>query len=649
MKTTRPTSPQIINAGHLLRRHPWNQSYATDIAYTRLANHIYSLLEEELSFMGKEAAIQVALGVTLYIEDVLSETHQMEAFMQLYRRMYGYALPFYDSSRETDTTPELDKMRFVLWHCSCAERTGKVLNPMNIGIKEMAKKMLDVVHSAQSDFGCRANEELADFLYAEETLADPIQVKCVIMWLESESFLGRWHNNRPEDDKYHFAQLAHESQKSMVRYANMSVGAFAHQAWPLSIPAKCAYAEMLRLDSGDADDPDAKEVEAIEFVDFRVFRLEGVCNGKLLVTDHNGRQYEVEPTSSSIDLRQKAKKCNSLAAALFKYQDQWNVCGANNLLKLPEESLEKSFAKAKKMDHVMNDFVGQYDEFIQAHGGQRAFYVKNNRQYQQWLKEELGMKNVDNLKQGMASYLEGQNYTIFFEDNGQITISQTAAAIQHPDNPYYDVDNGQETAFAMVVNEDICTPGLLEYALRNNLLPDATLSDMRGEEYGWQLMQENIDFMARCFRRDIRKQEVFCPRRDVPLPSNDEEPWEEEKGLLSLEDFLHKIRDTKEFVSTANKHWKLVKATQSVVSVKDDRRKVVEIDTDGLYEAYCSLESYEFVIDNIKEYVHRDQASAALAVLHTAFGHGAVFASLRKMFDRLGGIEGLSELLRNRY
>lgn len=201
----------------------------------------------------------------------------------------------------------------------------------------------------------------------------------------------------------------------------------------------------------------------------------------------------------------------------------------------------------------------------------------------------------------------------------------------------------------MVVNEDICTPGLLEYALRNNLLPDATLSDMRGEEYGWQLMQENIDFMARCFRRDIRKQEVFCPRRDVPLPSNDEEPWEEEKGLLSLEDFLHKIRDTKEFVSTAHKHWKLVKATQSVVSVKDDRRKVVEIDTDGLYEAYCSLESYEFVIDNIKEYVHRDQASAALAVLHTAFGHGAVFASLRKMFDRLSGIEGLSELLRNRY
>lgn len=147
----------------------------------------------------------------------------------------------------------------------------------------------------------------------------------------------------------------------------------------------------------------------------------------------------------------------------------------------------------------------------------------------------------------------------------------------------------------MVVNEDICTPGLLEYALRNNLLPDATLSDMRGDEYGWQLMQENIDFMARCFRRDIRKQEVFCPRRNVPLPSNDEEPRKEEDDeLLSLKDFLAKIRDTKEFVSTANKHWKLVKATQSVVSVKDDRRKVVEIDTDGLYEAYCSLESYEF-------------------------------------------------------
>lgn len=640
---------QPISVADLRQRHPWNLVFETDSAYTKLANHIYSLLEKEMSFIGKDSACQVAIGVTLYMEDVLSDTHQMEAFMRLYKKMYGYYLPFYATNETDAASAELDRMRFVLWHCACAERSGNVLNPMNIGFEQMGKKLVEVLHSAKTHFGCEANEELADFLFAVETLADPIQLKTAIMWLESESFLGRWHNNRPEDDEYHFAQLAHASQKSMVRYANMSVGAFAHQAWPLSIPAKCAYAEMLRLDSGDPSDPDAKAVEEIEFLDFCITRVEGTKNGMLVVSDHQGRQYEVDPNTSSVNLLHSLKKNNSLAAALFRYDGKWNICGANGLINSPEKMLEESFAKAREHDHMMNDFVGQYDEFIQAHGGQRTFFVKNMKQYQKWQKENFGLSNTTELNQMMGKYFDDEGYTIFFEDNGQITLSKTAVGIAHPENPFYSADDETDTAFAMVVNEGYCSPGLLEYLLRNNLLPDAALRDMRGDEYGWQLMQENIDFLARCFRRDIKKQEVFCQRREVPLPADDEEPWLEESGRLPLKDFLAKIRDVKEFVSPANKHWKLVKATQKIVSVKDDRCKVVEIDTDGLYEAYRSLESYDFVIDNIKDYVHRDQASAALAVLHTVAGRGAFFANMRKMFNRLGSIRGLEELLRSNF
>lgn len=640
---------QVINAVDLRLRHPWNQVYKTDLAYARLANHIYSLLEEETSFLGKEATRQVALGMTLYMEDLLSDTHQMEAFLRLYKQRYGYYLPFYSTTGADDPSVELDKMRFVLWHCACAERGGSVLNPMNPGIKDMAEKLVSVLQSATKDFGCMANEELADFLYAQETLDDPMQLKSVIMWLESESFLGYWHNNRPEDDEYNFEQLAASSQKSMVRYANMSVAAFAHQAWPLSIPAKCAYAEMLRLDSEDPDDPDAQAIEEIEFVDFCIMRVEGERNGMLLVSDFKGRQYEVVPASSQVNLIQQLKKNNALASALFKYQGRWNICGANGLIQLPEKSIEQAFDKAREHDHQMHDFVGQYDEFIRAHGGQRTFFVKNMKDYQRWSKKELGIKNSEAMMHAMRDYYEGEGYTIFFEDNGQSTISRTAAGICHPDNPYYSADDEDDTAFAMIVNNECCSPGLLEYVLRNNLLPDVAMRDMRGGEYGWQLMQENLDFMARCFRRDITKQEVFCPRREVPLPDEDDESWQDEDELLSLTDFLAKIREVKTFVSPASKHWQLIEATEQAVSVKDSRGKVVEINTDGLYEAYQDLDSSEFVIDNIKYYVHRDQASAALAVLHTVAGRGAFFANMRQLFDRLGGIEGLSELLRSKY
>lgn len=647
-KTSFRSNPhQVITAIDLQKRHPWNQVYLTDFAYTHLANHIYSVLEKDLEFMGKEATIQVALGMTLYMEDLISDTHQMEAFLRLYKQRYGYFLPFYETKGEDDPAAELDKMRFVLWHCSCAERHGSVLNPMNFGITNMAEKLVEVYHSATRDFGCVANEDLLDFLYAQETLDDPVQLKTVIMWLESESFLGRWHNNRPEDDEYHFEQIASTSQKSLVRYANMSVAAFDHQAWPLSLPAKSAYAEMLRIDSGDSDDPDAQQVEAIEFVGFCMMHVEGERNGMLLVSDFKGRQYEVDPQSSSINLLKQLKNNNAIASALFKYRDRWNVCGANGLVKIPDNDLQKAFEKVRQQDHIMHDFVGQYDNFIQAHGGQRIFFVKDINEYRRWTQKELGMSNSELLDQLMESCYMDDGYTIFFEENGQISFSHTAAGICHSDNPYYSDEDENDTDFAMVINEGYCSPGLLEYSLRNNLLPDASLKDYRGDEYGWQLMQENIDFLARCFRRDITKQEVFCPRRKVVLHTSDEAPWLEDSGRIPFKAFLTKISNVKVFVSPANKHWKLVKATQEVVSIKDDRGKVVEIDTDGLYDAYYFLESYDYVIDNIKNYVPRNQASAALAVLHTVFGNGVFFSNMRSALERLGGLEGLAEFLRN--
>jgi len=630
--------PQPISMEDLRLRHPGEEPYSTDASYTQLANHIYSLLEDNLSFMGEDATKHASIGVTLYMEDILSETHQMEAFLNLYHRMFGYYLPFYATKNAKDESAELDRMRFVVWHCACCERHGNVLNPENIGIREMAEKLVSLFHTIQQQFGCKPNTELADSLFCVETLEDPMLVKKNIMWLESESFLGRWHTNRPEDDEYEFAKYFKGKDAKMLRYANVSLAAFDHQAWPLSIPAKNAYAEMLRIDSGDSHDPDAAAVEAIEFVSFRPLLIDGYRDGNLLVSDFQQVQYAVIPESGAPNFLRDAKKNNLMISALFKYQGKWNICGVTPLLKEKQAKIEELFSHLREEHHYMHDYVGQYDAFIKSNGGRRVFFVKNLYEYLKFQKRELGLKQSTDIEP-LFDVMTGEGYTIFFEDNGQMTISHTASAIQHAANPYYSKSSACDDGFGIIVHDGNASPGLVKYLLENNLLPDAGLNDMRGNEYGWQLMQENAEFLARCFRRDIKETEVFCPRREVPLPTQKPvDPWDEESanGRMPLKDFLNKIRVTKTFVSPANKHWYLQKANKHIVSVVDDREKVVEIDTDDLYRAYSYLESYEFVLDEIKLYVHNNQASAALAVLHTIAGRGALFANMRQMLQQMG-------------
>ena len=48
---------------------------------------------------------------------------------------------------------------------------------------------------------------------------------------------------------------------------------------------------------------------------------------------------------------------------------------------------------------------------------------------------------------------------------------------------------------------------LLEYAMEHDMLPDAALNSIRGEERGRELVRENYDFLARSLMCD-RYEEV---------------------------------------------------------------------------------------------------------------------------------------------
>lgn len=618
--------------------HPELLVCDTDMAYTKLANAIYQELEPWLGFMEPREKPGVAIGLAHYIEDIISETHQMEVFMKLYKKMYGYTLPFYD---DDDEKTELYKMSFVLWHCICGQRDGHFVNPVT-GALPVAEKMMHFIDDARTKYGCTPNDDLAGYLYSEETLEEAILVKNILMWIEHRSFLGRWQNNDPKDNPYQLESAFPQIDPNLTTYGNASMQAFANQAWPLSLPAQHIYAEMIRIDMEDPEDEMAKDVEDIKFKNIGMYHGLKVVNGNILMEDFRKEQLILDSKSGDVNLLKTFQKQKCVLGALFQYRGLWNVCGVNSWLEIPEKDFDEWCEEESRMYSIKHDYVHQYDDYIEKHNGRRMFFFKDFEGYRKWVENDFGIKNVP--KEHPEGWRNMPGLVVFMEPIGQTTITACGQLIYDEENPYYDEEKAEDGQFEMIASTELVSPTFLEYALTNNKLPLAAMNDRRGTEYGWKLLQDNIEFWARCCRRDIKNPNVFCPRTNLS-PSDSPKSNNGITGLMSKSQFLHELNTNTFIRSKASKPWEVIRADIDAVMLEDERGNVVSIETDSIYKAYRELwGTDDYTTSAVAPYVPKNQLSAATAIIYSLCGGGRLWRNLHKMVEGKS-LEEVSEML----
>jgi len=69
------------------------------------------------------------------------------------------------------------------------------------------------------------------------------------------------------------------------------------------------------------------------------------------------------------------------------------------------------------------------------------------------------------------------------------------------DNPLYSPAKAPTEALRLLLSTESTTAGMSRYLAENGLLSDASLNSIVSPERGRQLVQENMDFLARCLRR----------------------------------------------------------------------------------------------------------------------------------------------------
>ena len=633
-----------ITAGDIKRRHPRYMTCDTDKQYAQLASDIYDLIHPELGFATDREIRNACISLALYFEDLHSGTRVFETFTHIYKKMYGSYLPFYASKDADSSGASLDAMRFMLWHSLCAEREQRILNPTNDGMTEIAKKLLGLWESKKSTI--QPNEELADYIFAEETQEDADHVKLVLIWLSRYCCLGRWHTNTQPEEDPNLRNLFQSADKDTLLYAGECFSLFDKPVWPLSLMPQHIYAEMIRLDMDDPDDELADAIDHMEWKPFAIYQVVDTDGQRVRLKDFNGDTFSVSQSDFMGNVRQLARQNTHLAGAFICLSGVWRLNGPS-LWSSPTKKQQESYLEKRKQEYsIQHDYVGQYDSFIAKHGGERLYFFRDAEDYMQWMETELGLQRTklpvpdDYLTQPLAS---------FFEDNGAICQCFDAKAIRHPGNPYYDKAFAGEHGMAFV-SGDACSPGMLFHLLKHDLLPDAMFNDFRGREHGRLLMQDNIEFVARCLGRNFESSEVVRPRTYQLDTSNEESVMEKYMNKMSYEKFVDMLDAEEIIVSRSRKEWEVLMADNVTTVIRDvEKDKEFEISTRDLYEAFLALDKNDIQIATVAKYVGKQNAPAASALLYATVGQGQGFNNLRKVVNEAverGGLEELERLIR---
>ena len=617
----------MITAGDINKRHPRYLNCETDKQYAELAKEIYDVIYNELDFMDDRQIKNASISLSLYFEDLHSGTHLFETFTKLYKEMFGRYVPFYSSESADSPQARLDAMKFMIWHAIAAERNGMMLNPTNLGLANMAERLLNLWDERKDKI--QPNEELADYLYAEETQDNANEVKMVLIWLSLYSLFGRWYSNpNPKDDESGLGRLFGQATKETLDYANECHFVFRIQTWPLSLTPQQIYAEMIRIEMDDPNDEIAESIEQIKAREYEMFQIAGSDLIGLTLKDFLGKTFWVDYNDFNGDARKMTNKHTHILASFINMNNRWELNGPSLWMNPSKKHYQMYLEELQQQHHWMNDYVGQYDEFIKKHHGERLYFFRNAKDYFKWTKEDLGMKDTEippefeDIKEPMAC---------FFENNGQTTCCLNAKCIKHPNNPYYDKSYAEENSLAFIGNTTSCSPDMLLYMFEHRLLPDAMFNDIRGRKHGRQLMQENIEFMARCMRRDIKSQQVFYRPTKTLDKGGEDVLVERYNTKLKYEDFVLAIDEENTILSKARKEWRVVRADNTKTIIEDvEKGKTFEMNTRDLYEAHLHLEENDIQISTVAPYVGKENASAASALLYNIVGQGQSFNNLRK-------------------
>lgn len=139
----------------LVRQPAYPQLTLTDPYYYDVANRLANLVRDEKLLPGWPESVvdRVALGLTGYLQDILTDSGIWRTFIERCQVLYGRWVPFYECGE--DYIPHelnLVDVRFLIWYTLCMNyEDRRVWNPMDRDIEHAAEVLHAVLDRIYED------------------------------------------------------------------------------------------------------------------------------------------------------------------------------------------------------------------------------------------------------------------------------------------------------------------------------------------------------------------------------------------------------------------------------------------------------------------------------------------------------------------
>lgn len=490
---------KLIPQQALQDRYPIGYTSPHAVAYGQFCNRMYALLQRQgIDDVNNDEWREVAINLTLYLEDVLADVGIWRAFTDKMREMYGRWLPFYDIDEDDyyRDEPNLQDVQFLLWDSISRLRVGRMLNPQNPMLKEVAATAFELMMDCFETLP--VNESLKALFVEARFMDDVYEMRDMLHWIACRCYLT---DNGSAKEMMEAGMDGLEEELAgddsgaygKVLYGAACMVVYEWKGGPLALRSKDWLSAILRCNGHEAA---ANDVEAQEYRKVSAYAILGFADGVYTLAATDGMQLSV-PRANLGRTQKRAHDAKVLCCSLIHYRGQWYPNGFEGWLDDAE-----AFEKQKEHDEQeRNVGVPHYDKIIKNNGGSKLFFFKDMDAMIDFEKNKMGVPNAQLQRNNVSPELRQNNWTLFLpgEDQPMQIFPNIAQCICAKHNPFYNKEIAKHDAFGAMVSKN---SDFALYLVENNLVPDAALNSFYGYEHGRQLLHDNFDFILRTMFRE---------------------------------------------------------------------------------------------------------------------------------------------------
>lgn len=480
--------------------HPYKSPNQVDNYYADLADKVFNVIYGSVisdSFGDDKEIIKgVAIRLTMWFEDLASETGVWKAATMEFKKRYGSLLPYYELGNDYEAGfVNIEDVRFLLWNeLQSFQDYDLFINPENPGIEDVANDIFPLFEAAWE--AAPVNERLHGFLHTPEAIKSYWKAREIIEWFAFHAFVS---TNTEFDTLSDLEESYNEDEDAKMRdlryYFTHVVNAFCHKRNLLSITAPQWIA---RIRSED----ERKVWEGIKWKHISFFRFHDENEKQVYLTDLvYDEEYVVEKESFNEDFMRKNLKINDiLFCSLVSFGGGWYQCG--QLVRLNMNDKVRGFIDERR--HGLENLNYQstmYPKFMELTGGKKMVFLGSLEELRDFYKR-MGFNAVDE----SVNYEVEENCVLMCSPiNGLVMFFNEAACICSDDNPFYDKAYAKENAHQFYFNADIVDYREACDLHDGNYLPDAQVNSLKGDEYANWFLHKHGQYIIDYFFSKTRE------------------------------------------------------------------------------------------------------------------------------------------------